>query len=232
VQTIVRARLLLAAGGVLALIAFAGCGGSSSNGVASKAPNEILAATKAAAIAAQSVHVAGVLVSARTPVSFNLDLVAGKGAAGQVTEHGLSFQVVEVDGAVYIAGSPAFYQHFGGIPAVQLFEGRWLKVPGNRGEFAALSSLTDLGTLLRTLLTTDGTLESGGTTTVGRKRVVAVKQLPTHGTVYVATTGKPYPVEVVTVGRGGGSVSFDHWNAAGPLTPPASAIDVSRLERT
>jgi hypothetical protein len=227
-----RARSLLATGAMLLLGVLGGCGGSSSNGVASKAPAEILAATRVAASGAKSVHVTGALVSAGTPVAFNLDLVAGKGAEGEISEHGFSFQLVALGGSVYVSGSPAFYQHFGGIPAVQLFEGRWLKAPGNSAEFASLSSLTDLGTLLNTLLISPGAVQVGGTAKAERQKAVAVKELSSGGTVYVATTGKPYPIEVVRAARGGASVSFDHWNAIGALAPPANAVDITRLERT
>ncbi len=48
--------LLLAAALAVAVAALAGCG-SSGNGVASKSPSEILAASKAAALSASSVHV-------------------------------------------------------------------------------------------------------------------------------------------------------------------------------
>jgi hypothetical protein len=218
---------------MLVLGVLAGCGGSSSNGVASKTPSEILLTTTAAAFGAKSVHVAGALVAEGTPFTLDLDLVAGEGARGEVSEHGLSFQLIELGGTVYINGSPAFYQHFGGVPAVQLFGGRWLKAPANTGEFASLSSLTNLAGLMRSLLNVRTVKPGGAARAPGGHRAVAVRDVSTGETVYVATTGKPYPLAVVgNSSTHGGSISFDHWNAIGTLRPPANAIDIARLERT
>jgi len=81
----VRRRLTSVAGLslVMALTALAGCGGSSSgNGVASKSPPEIIAAARAAADGASTVHVSGSTVTSGTPIALDLSLVA------QVRGHG------------------------------------------------------------------------------------------------------------------------------------------------
>ena len=50
------------------------------------------------------------------------------------------------------------------------------------------------------------------------------------GTLYIATTGKPYPVEISKGGSGGGKINFDRWNAAVTVAAPANAIDVAQLQ--
>jgi len=228
----VRARPPIVTVLALCVVAIAGCGGASSNGVASKSPDEIVAAAKSAASGAKTMHLAGTFVAERAPLSLDLHLVNGKGARGTITEHGLAFQLIETEGEVYIYGSQAFYEHFGGKAAAQLFKGKWLKAPTNSGEFSSLSSLTEMSALLETLLSSHGTLQHAGTTTINGQPAVGVSESAKGGTLYVASTGKPYPVAVVKGGSGGGRIDFDEWNAPVSLTPPANAIDISQLQRT
>jgi hypothetical protein len=232
-----RPRPLLAAIAALALVAFvfalAGCGGSggsSSNGIAAKTPTEILAAATAAANSASSVHVSGSIVSGGSPITLDLELAAGKGGRGQISEDGLSFNLIQIGGTAYISGSPAFYSHFGGPAAEKLLEGKWLKAPASSGSFSSLGSLTDLNQLLGTALSDHGTLTKGSTTTIDGQQVLSVTDASHGGTLYVATTGKPYPIEIYKTGKTGGKITFDHWNAPVTLTAPANAIDLSQLE--
>lgn len=214
----------------LALIVLAGCGGSSDNGVASKQPDEIVAAAKMAASSAKTMHLAGSFVAEGAPLSLDLHLVNGEGARGTITQHGLSFQLIETGGNVYIYGTPAFYKHFGGNAAAQLFKGKWLKAPTSSPEFASLTSLTEMHALLETLLSSHGTLKPAGTATIAGQKAVGVSESARGGTLYVATTGKPYPVAVVKGGSGGGKIVFDEWNAPVALTPPSNAIDITQLQ--
>src|ERR1700687_2846669 len=87
----------------LALIVIAallvGCGSSrSGNAVAAKSPADMVVATRAAADAAKSAHVAGSIVSGGQPVTLDLNLVAGKGGRGQLSESGLGFELGAVGG--------------------------------------------------------------------------------------------------------------------------------------
>ena len=215
---------------VAALIAGCGGGSSSGNGVASKSPAEILAAAKSAASSASSVHVAGSLNSGATPLTLDMDLAAGRGGRGQISEGGLSFELIVVGDTVYIKGSPAFYSHFGGSAAAQLFRGKWLKAPVTGGELASLASLTNLGKLLEQTLSSNGTLVRGATTTVASQPVVELHDTAHNGSLYVATTGQPYPIEVVKRGTETGHVSFTRWNQPVTLAAPAGAIDLSQLQ--
>ena len=54
---------------------------------------------------------------------------------------------------------------------------------------------------------------------------------PSHGgTLYVSTTGKPYPIEITKSGSSGGKISFDRWNAPVALAAPKNAIDLAQLQ--
>jgi hypothetical protein len=54
--------------------------------------------------------------------------------------------------------------------------------------------------------------------------VIAVKDTTNGGTLYVATTGEPYPIEVIKNGSDGGQIAFDSFNQPVRLTPPSDAI--------
>jgi hypothetical protein len=208
----------------------AACGSSSGNGVASKTPTEIVTAAKTAVDGANAVHVSGSIVSSGTPITLDLDLLAGKGARGRLSDNGLAFELIEIGQTVYIKGSSAFYRHLGGTAAAQLLEGKWLKAPTTSGSFASLASLTDLRQLFDTAFAHHGTLAKSGTTTIGGQKVVGVSDTSKGGTLYVATTGSAYPIQVVGAATNVGKISFDRWNERVPLAQPANAIDITQLQ--
>jgi hypothetical protein len=228
-----RSRLLLAIATFLLAAGIAGCGGASGNGVAAKSPDQIVAAAMSAVSGVKSVHVSGSLVSSGTPITLNLTLVAGKGGSGQMSLSGASFRIIALNQTVYINGSDAFWHRVAGNAATgnaaaQLFHGKWLKAPAN-GQLASVGSLTDVQTLFNRLLSNHGTLAKGGTTTVAGQQVVAVNDTTQGGTLYVATTGKPYPVQISKTGSQGGRVVFDRYNEPVSLSAPPNSVDISKL---
>jgi hypothetical protein len=224
--------LLLALSLAVVSAAIDGCGGGSSsgNGVAEKSPTQILAATKKVADAATSVHVSGSLVSGGTPISIDVNLIAGKGGRGKLSQNGLAFELIEVANTVYIKGSSSFYKHIGGSAAAQLLQGKWLKAPASSSGFASIGQLTNLRQLVDQTLADHGTLSKSGTTTVQGQKVVGVTDKGKGGTLYIAATGKPYPVQISRNGVGTGTITFDRWNAPVTLAVPANAIDIAQLQ--
>jgi hypothetical protein len=216
---------------VLVAAVLGGCGGSSSgNGIASKAPAEIVAVAKVAANSASSVHVSGSIVSNGTPITLDLELLAGKGGRGRISENGLSFDLIQVGQTAFISGSPTFYNHFGGPAAAKLFHGKWLKEPTSSAAFSTLGSLTNMGQLVDSALASQGTLEKGATTTINGQQVLAITDASHGETIYIATRGQPYPIQVVKRGASGGKILFDRWNEPVALVAPKNAIDLSQLQ--
>jgi hypothetical protein len=219
-------------GAAIAAGLLGGCGSSShASGIATKSPTEIVAATKAAADGAATVHIAGTVSSGGKPLSIDMELVNGKGGRGRITIEGTSVNLIRVAGAVYIDGSPAFYRRIAGPTAAQLLQGKWLKAPEKDGNFASLTSLTDLAKLIDTTLASHGTLVRDGTSTIAGQKVVAVRDATQGGTLYVATTGSPFPIEVAKDGGSGGRIVFDRWNQPVSLVAPANAININQLQR-
>ncbi len=228
-----RLRLLPTTGSVLvlALGALAGCGSSSSsNNIASKSATEILTESKAAADNASSVHVSGSIKSGAAPVTIDLDLAAGKGARGEISENGASFKLILVGGTAYISGSKAFYRSLGGAAAAQLLDGKWLKASATSGEFASFNSLANMRQLVDTTLAAHGTLTKGATSTVNGQQAIAITDTNKTGTLYVATTGKPYPIAITKGGSESGKIAFANWNQPVTITAPANSVDLSELK--
>jgi hypothetical protein len=160
----------------------------------------------------------------------NLDLVSGQGARGQMSQNGMKFQLIVAGKSIYINAGPAFWRHIGGSAAAQLLQGKWLKAPASSSDFASLAALTNLHKLLTALLNNHKTLTKGAITTVNGQKVVALTDSSNQGTLYVAATGKPYPVQISKSGPNGGRLTFDRFNQTVSLTPPANAIDISKLK--
>ena len=225
-------RLVVAICATLSVAVLAGCGGSkgNSNGVASKSANDIVAAAKAAADSATSVHAYGSGSDNGVPLVIDLHIVAGKGGRGSLSEHGLSFELIRIGPTAYIKGSSAFYKKFAGAAAAQLLQGKWLKASATTGQLASLTPLTDLGKFFDTALASHGKLAKGGESTVHGVKVVAVNDTTKGGTLYVATTGKAYPIEVTKTGASGGTLTFDQWDQSVTLAAPPNAVDISKLK--
>jgi hypothetical protein len=216
-------------GVLLGLAALAGCGGSSGNNIASKSADQIVNESRAAADAASSVHVSGSLNTGGSLVKLDLSLVAGKGATGQLSQNAASFKLILVDNTAYISGSPAFYRSLGGSAAAQLFNGKWLKASAITGDFASFGQLANMRKLIDTTLTGHGILAKGATTTVNGQQAIAITDTTKHGVLYVATTGKPYPIQISKDGSEAGAITFDRWNQPVTISPPASSVDLSEL---
>ncbi|HEY2542598.1 MAG TPA: hypothetical protein VGH92_06050 [Gaiellaceae bacterium] len=217
--------VLVVAGAVLA-----GCGGAKSNGEASKPALRVVKDAVAAASSASGVHLSGTIVSGGDHLTIDLHIVEGKGGVGTITEQGLSFQFVRIGDKAYIKGTDAFYKKFAGAAAAQLLHDRWLMADATKGQFASLTELTDLAKLIPQVVNEHTKLANEGEKTVKGQKVVAIRDTAEGGTLYVAATGKPYPLEIVKVnGTEPGDILFDDWNKTVPITTPKDAIDLSKL---
>jgi hypothetical protein len=241
-----RTSLTGAAVALLLAATFAACGGSDSssdssssssaststqttaadNGVADKSADEILADATAAAKAASAVHIAGGVGG----VELDLTLVRGEGARGTIAQGANEFEIVSVGDAVYLKGSPDFYRQIGGEAAVTLLGDRWLRVPAGGADFGSFAQLTDMGKLLDQALAPEGsTVSKGEVEDAGGQPAVPLTS--DRGTLFVAATGEPYPLQIVQT-RGSGRITFDGWDEDVELTAPSDAVDVSELQGT
>lgn len=213
-------------------LALGSCGssGPASNGIASKSPQAILSAVSTTVAGLHSAHVAGAITSNGQHIALDLSVVNGQGGTGSMSVNGASFKIVTVGQEAYINGSAAFWRMAGGgSSAAALLSGKWLKGPTS-GQLGTLADLTSIGKLFNDLLSSHGPLVKGQITTVRGMKVVPLTDRTKGGTLYVATTGKPYPIEIFKRGAQGGQVTFDRFNQPVSLTAPAGAISMSQLQ--
>jgi hypothetical protein len=224
-----------------AAVAVSACGGSSSgssgsngaasNGITSKSADQILSTAITAAESAKSLHVAGAIKDSGQSVGLDLSIVAGKGASGTISEGSASFKLVDVGGNFYMQPDQAFLLKFAHTQAAaELLKGKWLKGSSTDANFASFGELTSIKTLMGSLTQGHGTLTKGATSTLGGQSVIALNSSK-GGTMYVATTGKPYPLEVSKDSGGqSGKVTFSGYNKAFAITAPANSINIDQLD--
>jgi hypothetical protein len=244
------ARVLLVTLVVTAAALVAGCGsesgsgggGSTSaptattpadNGVAALSAKEILARAQDALGKAESVHIKGGGFSEGE--QFALDMRYGtEGATGTLTANGQTIELLRVASTVYMKGSEAFWRSIGGAQAAELLKGRYLKVPSSTPDFAELASFTDLSKNAAELLKPDGEISKGERKTINGIEAIGLNSSE-GGTLYIATRGEPYPLQVVPSGSSkrdeSGSLEFLDYGKPVKVTAPSAdeVVDVSKL---
>jgi hypothetical protein len=222
-----------AAAAFLLATVLAGCGGGSGGGTTNRMPvrpaQQVLAAAVFVARRASSVHVSGKLVSEQTPLQLDLTLARGKGAKGTVTQSGVSFDLVQLGGKVYIQGSDAFWQRYAPTVA-SLLHGHWIVAPAGKTPFAELAPLTSASRLFGLVASSHGRLVNDGLTTFDGQKVAQIRDTSDGSKLYVAATGAPYPVALAG-GRkhAADQLRFDRWNAQVSLSAPPHALDLAQL---
>jgi len=147
-----------------------------------------------------------------------------------MSTNGLTFDLVRIGDTLYIRGSDEFYKHFAGAVVAQLLHGKWLKASATDGRLQSLVPLTNLGALFAGISSQHGKLVNAGKTTFKGDDVVAIRDTSDNSKLYVAATGKPYPVALVGgKKKQSGTITFDDWNKSVSLSSPSDAIDISKF---
>jgi hypothetical protein len=236
-----RAALARPLAGVLAtLVVGLVCGcGSSSDGVVSQSPAEILASATNAAQHASSVHVQS--RSAAGPLKLALDMRYSKdGAHGSVSLLGLDYEVIRIGDTLYVSGNGRFYRELAqtlsghaAAAVAKLPAGTWLKSKVGNGSISRLAAITEMNSELAPILERGTAVAKGAQATVNGQRAIELKQAAKLyvGSLFIATTGEPYPILERKTGHESGQTTFTGWNQPVTLTPPTSATDLSELEQ-
>ena len=214
---------------LLLAVTLAGCGGSGSNGEASKSASAILTDARQAALAADSVRISGSIHDSGQTIGLDLSIGRGDGG-GTMTIRGSKVDVVRAGNTAYIRAGADFYRQVGAGAAVgRLLAGKWLKLPTSTPNFAGLVSLTDLHTFVAQAFKPAGTLTKGAEKTVDGQKAIELKSSK-GGSLFVATSGKPYPIEFVGNGpSGSGKVTLSDWGSANAPSAPKDSIDINAL---
>jgi hypothetical protein len=218
--------LLLALGTMIQ----AGCGGSgsSSSNEAGKSAAVILADARQAARDAGSVRVAGTIHDSGQTIGLDLK-IAQHGGGGTMTIQGSKVEIVRVGKSVYIRAPSSFYERVGaGKAAGQLLAGKWLKAPASTSDFRDLAQLTNINQFVSQALKPEGTVTKGGETTVAGQKAIELKSSK-GGSLFVATTGKPYPIELKGVGSSSGTLKLTDWGSVSEPAAPKGAVDIGSV---
>jgi hypothetical protein len=212
---------------VLALLA--GCG-SSANGVASKSASEILAASRAAAVSASSVHLVSSSKVSRAKLAVDARMAEKQGHS-KVSLLGIAFEAIRTESTLYLKGNRFFDARLEATLGVTVPSGMWLK-GSSTGSLAQIGSFTNPKHELSIILGARGTLTKGPRTTINGQPAIELNETTKLATttLYVAMTGKPYPIETRKLGRETGKTTFTGWNQPVYVTAPSNAVDISQLE--
>ncbi len=186
----------------------------------------VKAATKALA-SAKSVRLSGSINISGAPESLDLVMYANKDLDGSFTLQGYTVQVIVVGGTDYYRASAAWWQKAGGLPskAAKSIGGHWMKTPASSS--AGIGNSLEIAPLASGLGSTRG-LSIVGHKKVGGRAAVGVK-LSNGGVLWIAASGKPYPISEVKPSGNVGTLSFRGWNSFPLPKAPKGAKSLSSL---
>lgn len=221
-----RATSLLLATWAFALVSTSGALGG---GRVEPTAAQLLAGAKRAVQAATSVRLVGTVTNSGSPIGLDLDLVASRGGAGTIHESGYVIRIVRVGNKAYFDAGVAFWMHFAGSLGAQIFAGRWIEASATSGQLASFTPLTSMRTLLSQLLGSTGSTSEGPETKVDGQRAIPLRAPNGGGSLYVAASGQPFPLEATS--KDGGALRFESWNKPLSVAAPAHAIDLTSLRK-
>ncbi|MCU7724263.1 hypothetical protein ODJ79_11105 [Actinoplanes sp. KI2] len=192
------------------------------NGVAGLTAAEIVTKAKAALKDAKSFRAKG--TTTEDGQKLNLDMeVRGTDALGRLSVGTATVELLSVGGKQYMKPNAAFWTTLGGLKAAEaktviaLMGNRWLIVKKKGGDLSSFFESVKVDEILKPA----GTVTKVAGKQIGDYPTVGVKDSK-GGTLYVATTGAPYPIRID--GGADGSFAFsDFGKTFTDLKKPADA---------
>jgi hypothetical protein len=201
---------------------------------ADKSARRILADASRALRRADSVAIAGTVSRGTEQISLDIVVTHGSGG-GTITAEGMTFQIITAPPDVYLKANAATWaQASGGNEIVaQLLADNWLKTTTDDEDFAEDLRLFDITYWAKQAMQPTGTLTKGSVTNFQGQAAIPLEDEdgPKSGTLYVAATGRPYPLAIVGTGAQQGQVTFSDYGSASVPPPPTDAIDLSEFEQ-
>ncbi|MET7480099.1 hypothetical protein ABZT17_37885 [Streptomyces sp. NPDC005648] len=216
--------------GVMCALVVTGCGGdpdAGTNGVGKLPATTIQSKTRAAAAGAETVRLAGTVVTnGRT---YTLDMrLRSDGGTGTVTSKGASFGLLRIGEKLYLKADSGFWNQADGTGAgtADKLDGKYVKVPQGDPSYKKFSGFTDKDVLLSGLLTLHGTLATDGHHEQSGTRTIRITgDKGSGGTLDVSLEGRPYPLRLQRAG-GAGTLTFSSWGKDFALSEPKAAETV------
>ena len=215
----------LCAGGLLTgCLGLGGDPDAGTNGVGKLPPQTIEQQAKSAATSAPTVRLAGTVVSGGR--TYRLDMrLRDTGGVGEVSSKGATFQLLRVNGDLYLKAGADFYGDGGddkdSQAAAAKLNGKYVKIPPGDPSYQQFSGFTDKKTLLAELFLLDGTVTTGSHGKVGSTKTIALNGSK-GGSLDVSLKGRPYPLRYERAGDAG-TLTLTDWGAPFTLAAPATS---------
>ncbi|MET9533115.1 hypothetical protein ABZY02_21565 [Streptomyces sp. NPDC006649] len=239
------AKPLAAGAAAVVLTIAAGSSAVADGGTGSLPAQEIANKAHDALFGTSSLHISvhGRFGSRGTPTTMDLTLDRQANCRGSVSlgSQG-SVEIIKRGGKVWIKPDAAFWKNQvpGGSAAEAVLNGRYLEGSSSDLPLQGLAKVCDLDSFLKT--STESGTSAGGPLTKGKQtKLHGIDVVPVSGvrggrleTLYVATHGKPYPVQVTVKAKDKttlATVGFSGFDKPVPSSTPSpdQAVDISRL---
>jgi hypothetical protein len=148
------------------------------------------------------------------------DAVIGRGVRGTLTRDRSQFEILAVDGSVYVRGDLRWLADVVTQDARRTVGSKWLLLPPAAA--TRLETLTDADAFAQAVLLSDGEVESIGVAEIDGRPALGIRSLQTRGTVWVAGTGPVLPLQVEREGatERDGVLTFSEFDERVVLRPP------------
>jgi hypothetical protein len=145
---------------------------------------------------------------------------------GAIEENGNTAQLMKVGGNYYLNGGAGYFTSTGSPARLAgLLANKWIETPDSQSNIGDLFSFSALVGGLAGV--GNGAVSKGRTSTIDGQTAVAIFS-PTQGTIWIAATGTPLPIEVVSPDSSGlNSIAFSNWNEGTPPTAPIGSRSIS-----
>lgn len=196
---------------------------------------EILTRAKAAFTKAESVRLAGGGDTGGQKFTIDMRYATAGNAIGSVSNGGQKIELRRIGQTVYLKADKAFWSQTAGAAAAELLGGKYLKAPLTDPKVAQLATFTDKNAFISEVLDPEGSVTKGEVKDVRGTPAIGLidKSKDSGGTLYVATTGEPLPLQLSPAAGGGDSGQLDFLDYGKgvevPVPPAAETIDVTKL---
>lgn len=234
-----RSMIHIAVGAALLALAVTSCGAGGHGGstpqatasppaassVATMSASQATQAALTALTSARGVQVRGTFTASGRVESFIMGFAGRSAASGGFTVNGAPVQLIICGGAMYLkAGQDGWAAMGNPAGTAGMMAGRWFKVGSAQVPGTYPLSLAFFTAELAAHETTASATVTMQTLAGHRVAVIAY---PDGSKLYVAATGRPYPLRFDVTGDTGGRRDFSGYDSAVSVVAPSGATDIS-----
>ena len=180
------------------------------NGVAALSADEILQRAKNATHQAKSFHIKGKTMNGAQTTSADME-VSGADVSGTFSVGAAKVGLLRVGGQQYFRPNEQFWVMSGAAKQAHriaaLVGDRWVRVPASNKKLSSLFDDANIDSMIEL----DGQLSKGATEQIAGVPTIGLVDADAETTLYVATTGNPYPVR--QEGTDGSEMTFSEMGA-------------------